>query len=122
MHPTRSLRTLCLPLLLPGVSPLHSAAWQAPNLAALEYVEVQKPVHQPFGPGSQVFFGGGKDVQGYFRGSGISPFSRLVVAQMSTDAEALLDTTPEGRHDRALKWMRFTGTAAASGFWTEPPR
>ncbi len=66
---------------------------------------------QPYGPGSQIFFGGGRDSQGYFRGSGISPFSRLVVAQVSISAEALLDTSPGGRHERALQWMRFSGTA-----------
>jgi hypothetical protein len=65
---------------------------------------------QPFGSGGPTFVGGGKDDQGYFRGSGISPFSRLVVAQVSSNAAALIDTIPAGRHDRALQWMRSSGT------------
>lgn len=92
----------------PFVDTLGHGTMVAGILAGMGHPQVSD---QPFGPGSQAYFGGGKDSQGYFRGSGISPFSRLVVAQMSVAQGALQDTSPGGRHERALKWMRFSGTA-----------
>ncbi len=96
------------PEIPPGPDQLGHGTMVAGMLAGQGHPQISD---QPYGPGSQVFFGGGKDAQGYFRGSGISPFSRLVVAQVSTVAEALLDTVPGGRHDRALQWMRSSGAA-----------
>ncbi len=44
MRSPRSIFAFGLCCLCFAVSPLHSEAWQAPALAGLEYVEVQRPV------------------------------------------------------------------------------